>query len=133
MTIIDPIADMFSRMHNSILNRTESVNIPYSKMLLEIAKILKAEGFIRSFDIDDEISYKKILKVNLKYDGSGKSVIAYMKKISTSGRRVYAKKMKIAKVQNGFGINILSTSKGVMTGKSARLNNVGGELLALVY
>ena len=132
MTISDPIADMLNRIRNKIINKSDVVDIPFSKMKLAITKILKDEGYIRNFEILNESLYKKVIRILLKYDDNGDCVITRLEKVSSPGKRVYTKKSKIGKSLNGFGISIISTSQGVLTGKVARINNCGGELIAVI-
>lgn len=132
MTISDPIADMLNRIRNKIINKSEVVDIPFSKMKLAITKILKDEGYIRNFEILNESLYKKVIRILLKYDDNGDCVITRLEKVSSPGKRVYTKKAKIGKSLNGFGISIISTSQGILTGKVARINNCGGELIAVI-
>jgi small subunit ribosomal protein S8 len=133
MSISDPIADMFTRIRNAILARHDKVVIPFSNMKLSIAKILKDEGFVKYYEILTEDNQKKLLKVGLKYDDMGRSLISNIERVSRPGRRYYVTKKQIPKVLNGFGISILSTPKGVLSGRSARLANVGGEYLGKVH
>ena len=132
MTIINPIADMFTRIRNAILIKSNSVEIPHSNMKTSICEILYKEGFIGDFlTINDDLVKKKI-KVKIKYDKNGNSVINELKVISKPSKRIYLKKCDIPKPLNGYGLVILSTSDGILTGKEARLANKGGELLAEV-
>ena len=124
----DPIADMLTRIRNANQNRSKEVAMPTSKIKLDIATILKDEGFIEEFKVD-----KNILTLTLKYGQSKERVITGLKRISKPGLRVYAKVDEIPKVLNGLGIAIISTPQGVMTDKKARLNNVGGEVLAYIW
>ena len=133
MTITDPIADMFTRIRNGLNVKLEVVDIPFSVIKLSISKILKDEGFIKYYEIVSDDLKKKRIKVGLKYTSSGKSVISKLTRISKPGKRIYVQKSEIPKVLNGFGINVLSTPKGVLSGRSARLKNVGGELIGEVY
>jgi small subunit ribosomal protein S8 len=128
----DPIADMLTRIRNGITVSYESVDIPASKLKVNIAKVLKAEGMIRNFKVLDDKSHKKI-RVFLKYDANGRSVITGLKRISKPGCRVYEGSDSISPVLNGYGINILSTSRGLMTDHQARKQNVGGEILCSVW
>lgn len=125
----DVIADMLTRIRNANQRMLKTVNIPSSKMKLEIANILKEEGFISSFTVEGEV--KKTITIELKYQGKQR-VISGLKKISKPGLRVYAPANEIPQVLNGLGIAIVSTSQGIMTGKQARLSNIGGEVLAFV-
>ncbi len=128
----DPIADMLTRMRNTLLIRTEKVDIPASRMKVELAKILKEEGFIKSYKI---IKDKKqgMLRVTLKYTTDNSPVISGLKRISKPGRRVYAGKDEVPKVMDGVGIAILTTSAGVLSDKSCRREGVGGEVLCYVW
>ncbi|MBW1722254.1 MAG: 30S ribosomal protein S8 [Deltaproteobacteria bacterium] len=132
MSMSDPIADMLTRIRNGIMASFESVDIPSSGVKINIAKILKSEGFIRNFKVFSD-GKQRIIRVFLKYDEKGRSVIVGLKRISKPSCRVYAKRDKIPLVLNGYGINILSTSKGVMTDKQARKVGVGGEILCSVW
>ena len=124
----DPIADMITRIRNKNQNRDKIVEMPVSKMKVEIATILKDEGFIEEFSVKDNI-----LTLTLKYGQDKERVITGLKRISKPGLRVYASAEKLPRVLNGLGIAIISTPKGVMTDKEARKNNVGGEVIAYVW
>ena len=128
----DPIADMLTRIRNANQNRSKEVIIPSSKMKLEIAKILKEEGFIEEFKVNNE-SVQSTLTLTLKYGHNKERVITGLKRISKPGLRVYAKAEDIPRVLNGLGIAIISTPKGIMTDKLARKNNVGGEVIAYIW
>ncbi len=127
----DPIADMLTRIRNGLHARHQRADMPSSKLKIEIARILKEEGYISNFKIADE-GKKKVLKVFLRYDTDGESVITNIDRVSKPGRRVYIGATEISKVLGGFGINILTTPRGVMTGKNARKSRVGGELLCTI-
>ncbi len=129
--INDPIADMLTRIRNANQRRHKVVNIPYSKINNEILKVLLEEGYIVNYKISGE-GVKKELSVFLKYKGQNR-VISGLKRISKPGLRVYSEVAKIPKVLNGFGISILSTSKGIMTGDKAKELNLGGEVIAFVW
>lgn len=131
MVMTDPIADMLTRIRNANQERHETVNVPGSKMKIKIAEILKAEGFIKDFTIEED-GVKKTIVITLKYNGNER-VITGLKRISKPGLRIYAKVDEVPKVLNGLGIAILSTSKGVMTDKEARAQKVGGEVIAYVW
>jgi len=124
----DPIADMLTRIRNANQMRSKEVSMPTSKMKVEIAKILDAEGFIEGYAVKDNI-----LTLTLKYANNKERVITGLKRISKPGLRVYAGADEIPSVLNGLGIAILSTPKGVMTDKLARKNNVGGEVIAYIW
>jgi small subunit ribosomal protein S8 len=132
MSMSDPIADMLTRVRNGIIANFDTVDVPSSKLKINIAKILKSEGFIKNYKV---IADKKqgLIRIFLKYDESGEPVIGGLKRVSRSSCRVFAKKDKVPMVLNGFGINVLSTSKGVMTDKQARKLGVGGEILCSVW
>ena len=132
MVVTDPIADMLTRLRNAITAKHESVMVPVSKEKETIAKILLDEGYINSFEV---VTEKKIkyLKIALRYDDNGNSVIFGLKRISKPGLRVYATVDKLPKVIGGMGISIISTNKGILTDKQARELKVGGEVLAYVW
>jgi len=132
MAITDPIADMLTRIRNGAKAKFNSVEIPGSQLKVELAKILKSEGFIRNYKFLKD-GKQGILRIYLKY-GSGQSNVVYqLKRVSKPSRRVYVKSKDIKPVYNGMGIAILSTSKGVMTDKKARQEKVGGELLCHIW
>ena len=132
MTTSDPIADMLTRIRNAMSMRHAKVDIPASKLKADIARILKEEGYILNFKIADEGS-KKTMKIYLKYTPANQPVISKIERVSRPGCRVYVGSGEIPRVLGGLGINILTTPKGVMTGKSARKERVGGELLCQVW
>ena len=128
----DPIADMLTRVRNAITARHPKVDVPASKLKTEIARILKEEGYINNFVIKGE-GAKKLVRIFLRYDARGTSSITYLARVSRPGRRVYVGSHQIPRVLGGYGINIVSTSRGLMSGKTARKENIGGEVLAEVY
>jgi len=128
----DPIADMLARIRNAVAAKHSRVDVPASKLKLEIARILKEEGYINNFVIKGD-GAKKAVRIFLRYDARGTSSITYLARVSRPGRRVYVGSHQIPRVLGGYGINIVSTSRGLMSGKAARKENVGGELLAEVY
>ncbi len=128
----DPIADMLARVRNAVAAKHSRVDIPASKLKLEIARILKEEGYINNFVVKGE-GVKKIVRIFLRYDSRGTSSITHLQRVSRPGRRVYVGSHQIPRVLGGYGVNIVSTSRGLMSGKTARRENVGGELLAEVY
>jgi len=130
--ISDPIADMLMRVRNALKAKHQKVDVPASKLKTEIARILKDEGYILNYKIVDEGSHKAI-RVYLKYTSANTPVISTLTRVSRPGCRVYVGKDDIPKVLGGLGINILTTPKGVMTGKTAHKENVGGELLCTVF
>lgn len=131
MVVTDPIADMLTRIRNALTARHLTVEIPASNMKKAIAEILLEEGYITGYEVIENRIYRKII-ITLKYAGK-QSVVSGLKRISKPGLRVYAKSNELPKVLNGLGIAIVSTSKGVMTDKKARLLNQGGEVLAYVW
>ncbi len=131
MNMTDPIADMLTRIRNALGAKHETVDIPASKEKVEIARILKEEGFIVGYSVSDDL--KKVLTIELKYGPNNQKVISGLKRISKPGLRVYAEVTNIPRVLNGLGIAILSTSSGVMSDKDARKKHVGGEVLAYVW
>jgi small subunit ribosomal protein S8 len=129
--LTDPIADMLTRIRNSVRIRSEKVDIPISKIKLEIAKILKEEGFIRAYKILKDRK-QGILRVIPKYIES-QSVISGLKRISKPGRRVYVSSDEIPRVMGGLGVAILTTSRGVLSDKTCRREGVGGEVICNVW
>jgi small subunit ribosomal protein S8 len=132
MVMTDPIADMLTRIRNANTVRHESLEVPASKIKKEIADILKREGFVRDAEFIDD-NKQGIIRIFLKYGQNDERVITGLKRISKPGLRVYAKSDEIPRVLGGLGIAIISTSKGLMTDKEARQQNVGGEVLAYVW
>lgn len=132
MVVTDPIADMLTRIRNANQMRYKEVEVPASKMKLEIARILKEEGFINDYKVRKN-SIQDIIVLSLKYGQNKERVITGLKKISKPGLRVYAKADEVPKVLNGLGIAIVSTSKGIMTDRNARQESLGGEVLAYVW
>jgi len=131
--MIDPIADMLTRIRNAIMARHESVDIPYSNMKFAVSKILKEEGYTKNYKTFVDEKRKKFLKVYINYDENNKSVITGLKRMSKPGRRVYVKVEDIKKLKSHLGLIILSTSKGLMTDRNARNNKIGGESLLIVW
>lgn len=131
--MVDPIADMLTRIRNAIMARHESVDIPYSNMKFGISKIMKDEGYIRNYKTFVDETRKKFLKVYISYDENSKSVITGLKRVSKPGRRVYVGAGEISKLKSRLSMVILSTSKGLMTDRSAFKNKVGGEPLLMVW
>ena len=132
MVVTDPIADMLTRIRNANAMRYKEVSMPVSKVKTEIAKILKDEGFIEDYKVNKD-KVQGTLVLTLKYVNKKERVITGLKRISKPGLRVYAKAGEVPKVLNGFGIAIISTSKGIMTDKEARKNSLGGEVMAYVW
>lgn len=128
----DPIADMLTRIRNAIAANHTRVDIPGSKLKMEVARILKEEGYINNFTTKGE-GIKYVIRIFLRYDAKGTSSITHLSRVSRPGRRVYVGAGEIPKVLGGYGINIVSTSQGLMSGKKARGANIGGEILAQVY
>ncbi len=132
MSVSDPVADMLTKVRNAAMARHEKVDIPTSKLKLEIVKILKTEGYIKNFKKVNQDGLNCI-RVFLKYDEANVPVIHGIQKISTPGRRVYSGYKDLPRVYNGYGTVIVSTSAGVTTGKKAREKMVGGELICTVW
>ena len=132
MSASDPVADMLTKVRNAAMARHEKVDVPASKLKLEIVKILKTEGYIKNFKKVQEDG-KNVLRIFLKYDDDNNPVIHGVKKISTPGRRVYSGYKDLPRVYNGYGTIIVSTSAGVTTGKKASEKMVGGELVCTVW
>ncbi len=132
MYVTDPIADLLTRVRNAISAKHDIVEIPASKEKIEIARILKEEGFIRDYLVSGE-GIKKSITIVLKYGPNNERVISGLKRISKPGLRVYAKVNEVPRVLNGLGIAIITTSEGILTDKQARQKHVGGEVLAYIW
>ena len=132
MSMTDPLADLLTRIRNGLSAKKSSIEIPSSKLKMEVVKILKDEGYISNFKVTED-DKQGVLKVDLKYDQSGKPAITGIQKISKPGLRRYSASDEIPPVLAGLGITVLSTSKGVMTDQSARKERVGGELICRVW
>ena len=137
MTVIDPIADMLTRIRNAVSAGHTLVAMPSSKLKIEIAKIMKDEGYLEGYDIaEGDQTNQKVLRLKIKYVGERRErrpVISGIERVSKPGRRIYTKKQDIPWVLSGIGVAILSTPKGVMTGARARQLGVGGEILCKVW
>jgi small subunit ribosomal protein S8 len=135
----DPIADMLTRIRNAVGSRHTRVDLPASRLKLEIARILQDEGYIAAFKIVDEAadragkSPRQLIRLQLKYGPGGERVISGLERVSRPGRRVYAGRDGVPSVLGGLGVNILTTSRGVMTGRAAQRAGVGGEILCNVW
>ncbi len=132
MNTTDPIADMLTRIRNASSAKHDSVEVPASNMKKQIAQILADEGYIKSFNVIDD-GKQGMIKVFLKYGVNKSQVIQGMKRVSKPGLRIYVGSKEVPKVMKGLGIAIVSTSRGIMTDKAARRENVGGEVLAFVW
>jgi small subunit ribosomal protein S8 len=132
MSLTDPIADMLARINNAIKVKKKEVSIPSSWIKVEIAKILKEEGYIRNFKVIDD-NKQGILNLTLKYSDNSKSVISGVRRVSKPGCRIYCGKDDIPKVLDGLGIAIISTSKGIATGKKCKNIGAGGEILCYIW
>lgn len=128
----DPIADMLTRVRNAIAAKHTRVDIPGSKLKVEIARILKEEGYINNYVTKGE-GVKYSIRIFLRYDAKGVSSITHLSRVSRPGRRVYVGATEVPRVLGGYGVNIVSTSKGLMSGKKARAEKMGGEILAEIY
>ena len=132
MTMTDPIADMLTRIRNANTVKHETVDVPASNIKKELARILLEEGFVRGYDVIED-GKQGIIRIQLKYGQSGERVISGLKRISKPGMRVYAASHEVPRVLNGLGISVISTSKGILTDKQARKENVGGEVICYVW
>jgi len=132
MTLADPVGDMITRIRNAQLRALYSVKIPSSKFRAKILEVLKQEGYISNYKLLSDSKNKSSLVVDLKYH-NGLPVIKEIKIVSKPGRRIYAKANSIPKIQNGFGLAIVSTSIGIMSDNDARMKNVGGEIICRVF
>lgn len=132
MSMSDPFADMLTRVRNACMVKFDSVDIPLSSLKVDVAKILKEEGYINDFNIHKEDT-QGVLRIDLRYDQNNQKVINGLRRVSKPGRRVYVKSDNIPKVMSGLGIAIISTSRGVMTDHQARKLGVGGEFLCEVW
>ena len=132
MNLTDPVADFITRIRNAHRAHHQKLDVPMPKLKVEIARILKEEGYIANYKPTEEAGMK-VIRVYLKYNTNNESVICDLKRVSRPGCRVYQGKNEIRRVQGGFGIAILTTPKGVMTGRQARREGVGGELLCEVW
>ncbi len=132
MSLTDPVADFLTRIRNGIGARQQKVDVPASKLKLELARILKEEGFISNFKATEEEG-RKVLRVYLKYGNNNEAAISRLQRVSSPGCRVYVGHNEIPRVLGGMGINILTTPQGVMTGRDARKHGVGGEILCEIW
>lgn len=132
MATSDPVADMLTRIRNAQLARHPKVDVPASKLKMDIARILKEEGFITNFKLAED-GAKRSIRIYLKYTPGSVPLISRIERVSRPGCRVYVGSQEVPRVLGGLGINILTTPKGVMTGASARKENVGGEVLCQVW
>ncbi len=128
----DPIADMLTRIRNANVVSHETVSMPASKLKIELAKLLKSEGFISDYEVVDAEKFKSLV-VTLKYDSNRKAVITNLKRVSKPGLRSYSKAKNLPQVLGGLGVAIISTSKGLLTDRKARKENLGGEILCYVW
>lgn len=128
----DPIADFLSRIRNAMHARKDRVEVPWSRLKESVAKVLQEEGFLGEYNVVEE-GHKATLRLWLKYDPKGQPIITGLKRISRPGRRVYVGAGEIPLVQNGLGVNVLSTSSGILVDRQARKMHVGGEILCSVW
>jgi small subunit ribosomal protein S8 len=133
MRLTDPVADMLARIRNAISSRHQKVDVPASKLKAEIARILKEEGYIANFKATDNEEGHKVLRIYLKYSNGNEAAISNVERVSRPGCRVYVRRSEIPRVLGGLGINILTTPRGVMTGRQARKEGLGGEVLCEVW
>lgn len=134
MTMTDPIADLLTRIRNAILSKHDRLDLPVSKLKLEVCRILKEQGYIRSFRVlENKEVPTDTLRIQLRYDDHGTPAISYIAKVSKPGRRVYRGADAVPEVRNGLGVGILSTSQGLLTDTQARQRRVGGEVLCEIW
>ena len=131
--MVDPISDMLTRIRNATRGRHPRADMPASRLKIEIARILKEEGYISTYKVVEETKAKKTLRVFLKYTPGRRNVISDLQRVSRPGRRVYIGKSEIKSVMGGTGISIVSTPQGLMTGHAARRAGIGGEILCEVW
>ena len=131
--MVDPIADLLNRVRNAAMARHASTRAPFSKMKIRLVEILRDEGYIDGFSVDEKDGIHKEIVIHLKYIDNVQSSIKRMRRISTPGRRMYCRAKDIPKVKAGLGVSILSTSKGIMVDRDARQKNVGGEILCEIW
>ena len=132
MTFVDPIGDMLTRIRNGQMRSLSKIHVPFSSFRSNVLEVLKKEGYIIGFRIDKDKDNKKSLLVDLKYY-EGRPVIKEITRVSKPGRRVYSRANSIPKIQNGLGLAIISTPKGVMSDSDARKNNIGGEIICRIF
>jgi small subunit ribosomal protein S8 len=132
MTTSDPIADMLTRVRNALTARHQKVDVPASKLKMEIARILKEEGFILNYKMAED-GAQKTIRLYLKYTPANQPAISKIERVSRPGCRVYVGAKEIPRVLGGLGVNILTTPRGLMTGRDARKENMGGELLCQIW
>ena len=132
MSMTDPIADMLTRIRNASMVAHPSVEMPSSKLKVQLAKLLKEEGFITDYSVSESGNFK-VLTITLKYDAKNKPIITKLERVSKPGLRNYSKAKNLPKVLGGMGVAIVSTSKGLLTDRKARKENIGGEVLCYVY
>ena len=133
MVMTDPIADLLTRVRNALRSRHARAEMPSSRIKMEVAKVLKEEGYIENFKVLEEPGNKRRLVLQLKYGPGGESVLSGVERVSRPGRRVYAAKDGIPSVLGGIGLAVVSTSKGIMSGEEARKRRLGGEVLCKVW
>ncbi len=132
MTMTDPIADMLTRIRNANMVSHATVDVPASKLKIELAKLLKEEGYISEYEVK-EVGKFKVITITLKYAANGKPVITKLERVSKPGLRHYSKAKNLQKVLGGMGVAVVSTPKGLLTDRKARKENVGGEVLCYIY
>ena len=133
MSMTDPIADMLTRIRNGAQALHPTVDVPSSKLKVALAKVLKEEGYIENYEVKKDAGKFQVITITLKYDSKNKPVITKLVRVSKPGLKTYSKAKNLEKVLGGLGIAIISTSKGLMTDRKARKENIGGEVLCYVY
>ena len=132
MTMNDPIADMLTRIRNGAMASHETVIVPASKLKIELARVFKEEGYIADYSVKEDGKFK-VIEITLKYDAHKKPIITKLVRVSKPGLKSYSKAKNLQKVLGGLGVAVVSTSKGLMTDRKARKENIGGEVLCYVY
>ncbi len=132
MSMTDPIADMLTRIRNALMASYNTVDVPGSRQKINIVKVLKSEGFIKNFKLIDD-QKQGVIRIFFKHDDKGEATLGGLKRVSKPGCRVYTRSDRIPQVLNGYGVNILSTSQGVMTDRQARKMGIGGEVICSIW
>ncbi len=133
MSMTDPIGDMLTRIRNAIHRKYETVDVPYSRLKLRVLEIMQREGFIRNFNEAQDARKHPVIRIGLRYIGEDRPVITDLQRVSRPGRRVYVKKDEMKAVRGGLGVAVISTSKGLMTDRDSRKQQLGGEVLCQIW
>jgi small subunit ribosomal protein S8 len=133
MSMTDPVADLITRIRNALIAKHDRLDVPSSKLKMEVCKVLKEQGFIERYELEETGPVKKTIRIFLRYTGDGEPLIRRIKRVSKPGRRVYRRADDIRPVLNGLGVGIVSTSKGLLTDSQARKQRIGGEVLCEIW